>query len=209
LNKLQGSALTGKPKRQQVPKSARPMTFRGLLWCSECDRRFLAQFSNDTVRYICGSRETTEPCDHALHSIREETLLPWVDDLIAGFELGRMGGMRFGKKPLIAKDTAASAIQNLDAPIKRLDTRFAAGTISDAEFKAELETLRRQRNTYEAQLSMTPNRLSLKVSQRSGSQLTLRCVTNFSAPCSRSFTSRIAGSSATPYVRIVATGWLC
>jgi DNA invertase Pin-like site-specific DNA recombinase len=145
-----------KPKRQQVPKSARAMTFRGLLWCSECDRKFVAQYSNDTVRYICGSRETTEPCDHALHSIREETLLPWVDDLIAGFELGRMGGMRFGKKPLIAKETAAGAIQNLDARMKREDTKFDLGRVTEDEYRSNLETLRRQRKTYEAQLSDDP-----------------------------------------------------
>jgi hypothetical protein len=67
-----------------------------------------------------------------------------------------MGGIRFGKKPLIAKETAAGAIQNLDARIKRLDTRFAAGTVTEPEFKAELEALRRQRATYAAQLVDEP-----------------------------------------------------
>jgi hypothetical protein len=89
-------------------------------------------------------------------------LLPWVDDLIAGFELGRMGGLRFGKKPLIAKETAAGAIQNLDARMKSEDTKFDLVRITEAEYRSKLEALRRQRKTYEAQLSDDPKPAELE-----------------------------------------------
>jgi hypothetical protein len=60
------------------------------------------------------------------------------------------------RKPLIAKETAAGAVENLDARIKRLDTRYALGTIDEPEFKAELEALRRQRANYVSQLGEQP-----------------------------------------------------
>ena len=144
------------PKRKQLPKSATAFTFRGLLWCTECDRRFVSQRDHNHARYFCGSRETTEPCEAGKNSIREELLLPWVDDLIAGFELGRMGGLRFGKRPLIAKETAAEAIQNLDSRLARLDTRFSLGSIDEPTFRSELEALRRTRANYAAQLVDAP-----------------------------------------------------
>ncbi len=151
-----------KPKRTQNPKSANPFTFRGLLWCTECDRKFVAQRQHNHDRYFCGSRETTNPCDHAKHSILEEEFLPWVDDLIAGFELGRMGGLKLGKRSLVAKETAAGAVQSIDARIKRLDTRFAMGTIEEPEFKSELETLRRTRASYAAHLADEPKPAELE-----------------------------------------------
>jgi hypothetical protein len=122
----------------------------------------VGQHSNGHVRYFCGSRETTEPCEHA-SSIREEQFLPWVDDLMTGLErvqlealLERERGLRL-RKPLIAKETAAGAIENIDGRIKRLDTRFDLGAIDEATFKAELEALRRQRAVYAAQLGEQPN----------------------------------------------------
>jgi hypothetical protein len=69
--------------------------------------------------------------------------------------LERQQGLRL-RKPLIAKETAAGAVENLDARIKRLDTRFAMGTIDEPEFKVELETLRRQRANYVSQLGEQP-----------------------------------------------------
>ena len=123
----------GKPARKQNPKTLHPFVFRGLLWCHDCQRRFVAQRQHNAVRYFCGSRETTQPCQHAKHSILEGEFLPWVDDLMTGLEKGQLErlvhaeyGQRL-RKPLIAKETPAGAIENIDGQIKRLDTLIRNG----------------------------------------------------------------------------------
>jgi hypothetical protein len=150
------------PKRKQNPKTAHPFVFRGLLWCHECQRRFVGQHSNGQTRYFCGSRETTQPCQHT-HSIREAQFLPWVDDLMTGLERGhledllmRERGLRL-RKPLIAKETAAGTIEGIDRRIKNMNIKLDNETVTPAEFKAEIESLRRQRRIYEAQLQEQPN----------------------------------------------------
>ena len=156
------SRADGKPARKQNPKTAHPFVFRGLLWCHECQRRFVGQHSNGHVRYFCGSRETTQPCSHAA-SIREEQFLPWVDDLMTGLEKGQLErlvqaeyGQRL-RKPLIAKETAAGAIETIDGQLKRLDVKFDVGRITEEQYRAELADLRRKRAVYESQLGAQPS----------------------------------------------------
>src|SRR5467141_3694534 len=90
--------------------------------------------------------------------IRESQFLPWVDDLMTGLERGQLEallererGLRL-RKPLIAKETAAGAIENIDRRIKNMNLKLDNETVTPAEFKAEIESLRRQRRIYEAQL---------------------------------------------------------
>ncbi len=77
--------------------------------------------------------------------------------------------------------------------MKRLDVRFAAGTVTAAEFTSELRALRASARRMRRSHRMTPSQLSLKVLRPSGSQPTLPCATNSSGRCSRSFAPRIAG----------------
>jgi len=122
----------------------------------------VGQHSNGQTRYFCGSRETTAPCQHAA-SIREDRFLPWVEDFMTGLEngqlealLARERGLRL-HKPLIAKESAAGAIENIDRRIKNMNIKLDSETVTPAEFKAEIESLRRQRRIYEAQLGEQPN----------------------------------------------------
>ena len=75
-----------------------------------------------------------------------------------------MGTSHFGrrKQPLITQDTAAGAVKNIDGQIKRLDTRFALGTLDETEFAHELRRLREQRAIYAAQATDDPKPAELE-----------------------------------------------
>lgn len=98
-------------------RNARPFTFRGLLWCTHCHRRLTSQFSGGHAYYRCGSYEwpTAERCSLATRAIREDELLPWVDLIMDGFELGKLSGkwlLKTGAK--VDKETATEVIAKLD-----------------------------------------------------------------------------------------------
>jgi hypothetical protein len=167
-------------ERKDGHREVRSFTFRNLLWCSECDRRFVSQSSHvghgregSVVYYFCGSRETTTPCEQGIHAIREEMLLPWVDDLIAGFEKGRMGGVQVGKKPpLIPKETAAGAIKNptLSSLVPTRDSRWGASTSQPLGVSSNaLET---SGPSTQPSLWMSPKRPSWRALRQSGSPAT-------------------------------------
>ena len=198
------------PKVKQNPKTAHPFVFRGLLWCADCNRRFVGQHSNGQTRYFCGSRETTHPCQHSA-SIREAQFLPWVDDLMTGLECGQLEallererGLRL-RRPLIAKATAAGVIENIDARIKRPDTRFALGTIDEDAFRLSVSPCAASAGSIRRSHVSSPTRRSWKAWQPGGAMVMSRIVTNTSARSLRSSTLPTARSSATPRAVIEST----
>ena len=153
----------GAPKKPQNPKTANPFVFRGLLWCAECDRRFVAQRQHGIARYFCGSRETTHPCAAGVHSIHESEFLPWVDDLMAGLERGQLEALlrkEYGarlRKPLIKKQDAQAAIDSLEREMQALDMLLRKGRMTEKQYDAELADLRRRQAVYKQQLEEQPN----------------------------------------------------
>jgi DNA invertase Pin-like site-specific DNA recombinase len=135
----------------------REFVFRGLLWCRDCNRRFAAM-SNHGVYYYCGSRETNKPCEHGRHAIREDKLTPWVDDLMDAFAAFGMKGREFAQRAARDTETAAKAVEKVDRMITRLGIRFQAEELTEAQYRSELERLRRQRSIYAAQAEGEPAR---------------------------------------------------
>ena len=77
---------------------------------------------------------------------RQELLLTDGSGVLAG--VGRLSA---------AAEVPAGAIETIDRRIKNMNIKLDNETVTQAEFKAELESLRRQRRIYEAQLGEQPN----------------------------------------------------
>ncbi len=106
-----------------------------------------------------------------------------------------------------SQETVAGAIQNLDAVQARLDSRFSLGRIDEAPFRAELETVRRQRAIYAAQLVDEPKPAELPgivAKWKSGDDQTQWELLD---GLSEKLRVRDRQSWATPHVGIVAARW--
>ena len=147
----------------------REFTFRGLLFCSECGRRFQAQHAYGVTWYRCGSAElpSKDRCAMATKAIREEDFLPWVDHLMTGFEqkkeLGLAVSRLLGRKA-VAKETATEAVAKVTRMIASLsrnkvteDSVLGEDPQREKEYRAELLRLGRQRDAYAAMAADEPD----------------------------------------------------
>ncbi len=144
------------PTTKGGTRRMREFTFRGLLWCQVCQRRFAANYTYGRTYWYCGSKETPAPCEHGRHAIREEMLTGWVDSLMEA--MGRVGitGRTFMPKTAPDAETASKAVAKIDRMIGRLGIRFQEEEVGEADYRAELERLRRQRTTYAASADTEP-----------------------------------------------------
>ncbi len=142
-------------------RHSRPFTFRGLLWCTHCQRRLTAQASGTTVYYRCGSYEwpTAQRCELAKRAIHETEILPWFDLIAEGLEQGQISGNwllpRASEK--VDRETAVEIVAKIDRKIKRTGDRYADEELSREEYRDLVAKLRRQKDAYIAMAAEEPD----------------------------------------------------
>jgi hypothetical protein len=89
-------------------------------------------------------------------------VLPWVDTIMDGFDLGKISGKALTKTSTkVDKETAAEVVAKIDRKIKRTGDRYADEELTREEYRAEVARLRRQRDAYVAMSADEPDRKDL------------------------------------------------
>jgi hypothetical protein len=103
-------------------------------------------------------RVTTVVARGSFAGLLAAVVLPWVDTIMDGFDLGKISGKALIKTSTkVDKETAVEIVAKIDRKIKRTGDRYADEELSREEYRDLVAKLRRQKDAYIAIAAEEPD----------------------------------------------------